>query len=125
MEFPKGKGFDITCGVVITVVLDTVVHDSLVRLTGTFLGGKEERRHHRHRRHRCIHESILIQLTCPFCERHGAEIPEGTIVAINVSEILFIVPGRKCHDKDDGKCHEKDHVINISCRNDDEYNGKK
>lgn len=112
MKFPKGKGFDLACGVVVTVVLDQVVHDGLISLTGTFLGEVEDRNHHK--RVSDFHEFILLQLTCPFCERGGPEIPEGTFVAINIEQILFAIPGNKCQDK----CcdnHEKNHIINISC----------
>lgn len=123
MKFPRGKGFDLACGVVVTIVLDTVVHDNLVTLTGTFLGEIEEKHHHR----RCdeCHEFILIQLTCPFCERGGPEIPEGTFVSINIDQILFAIPGKKCHDdkcceKCHGKKHDKNHIINISCDRDDD-----
>jgi hypothetical protein len=101
VKFPKGKGFDLACGVVITVVLDAMVHNELVRLTGTFLGEIDEKHHHR--RFECCHEFILIQLTAPFHDRSDLEIPEGTLVAINLSEILFIIPGRKCHDKWENK----------------------
>lgn len=130
MKFPKGKGFDLACGVVVTVVLDAVVHNELVRLTGTFLGEIDDKHHHR--KPECCQEFILIQLTTPFRDRSGLEIPEGTLVAINLCEILFIIPGRKCHDKwwcekcqdkFDDKCFDKHHdkkpVINISCERDD------
>jgi len=125
VKFPKGKGFDLACGVVITVVLDAVVDNELVRLTGTFLGEIEEK--HRHRSFESCHEFILIQLTTPFCDRSGLEVPEGTLVAINACEILFIIPGRKSHDVWCEKCHskhddkhsdkhfDKKPVINISC----------
>lgn len=119
MKFPKGKGFDLASGVVVTVVLNTVVHDELVTLTGTFLGETEEKHHHK--RFNDFHEFILIQLTCPFCEKGGPEIPEGTLVAINIEQILFTIPGKKCHDdKWCDKCHDKKNVINISCDRDDD-----
>jgi hypothetical protein len=148
MKFPRGKGFDLACGVVVTVVLNTVVHDELVTLTGTFLGEIEEKHHHR--RSDDFHEFILLQLTCPFCERGRTKIPEGTFVSINIDQILFTIPGRKCHDKKhddkwcdkchdkkhDDKCHDQDddechdnwcdkfheqkHVININCERDDD-----
>lgn len=129
MKFPKGKGFDLACGVVITVVLDAVVHNELVRLTGTFLGEIDEKHHHR--RSECCHEFILIQLTSPFCDRSGLEVPEGTLVAVNLCEILFIIPGRKCPEKWCDKCqskfddkcgdkhHDKKPIINISCDRED------
>ena len=119
MKFPKGKGFDLACGVVVTVVLNTVVHDELVTLTGTFLGETEEK-HHRRRCNDC-HEFILIQLTCPFCAKGGPEIPEGTLVSINIEQILFTIPVKKCYDDNwCEKCHNKKHIIDINCdRNDD------
>lgn len=140
MKFPKGKGFDLATGVVVTVVLAKTVHDELVTLTGTFLGETEERNHHRKVDN--FHEFILIQLTCPFCEKGGPEIPEGTFVAINIEQILFAIPGKKCHDdkwcdkchekKQENKCqdkfcenHDKKHIINISCERDDDARDEK
>lgn len=122
MKFPKNKGFDLACGVVITIVLDTVLHDKLVTLTGTFLGEIQEKHHDK--RGDNFHEFILIQLACPFCERGGLEIPEGTLCLINVDQILFIIPGMKCNDKKhddicDEKDHDKKHIINISCNRED------
>ncbi len=124
MNFPKGKGFDLVCGLVITVVLD-----DFVRLTGTFLGEIREKHHHK----RCdeFHEFILIQLTCPVCEKNGPEIPEGTFCSINVDKIQFIFPGR-CHNKKLDKC---DDTCNDTCTctcddtcddkwDDDEYHNK-
>ena len=106
MRFPRGKGFDLACGVVITVFLDDIVS-----LTGSFLGTA-----HGPHQHGDLHEFILIQLTCPFRSRGGTRIPAGTFCAINVEQILFIVPGKKshhdkCHDgKNDDGCHDdKDH----------------
>lgn len=123
MNFPKGKGFDLVCGLVITVVLDNFM------LTGTFLGEIRERHHHK----RCdeFHEFILIQLTCPVCEKNGPEIPEGTFCSINVDKIQCIFPGR-CHNKKQDKC---DDTCNDTCNdtcddtcddtwNDDEYHNK-
>ena len=136
MKFPKGKGFDLACGAVITVVLNKVIHDDLVTLTGTFLGEAEENRHHR--RIDGFHEFILIQLTCPFCEKGGLEIPEGTFVAVNIEQILFTIPGKtyqednwceNCHNKKNNnkQCHDKcfdnqdeNHIININCNRDDD-----
>jgi hypothetical protein len=122
MIFPRGKGFDLAGGLVITVILD-----DLVALTGTFLGDTHEHRGIRH-------EFILIQLTRPFCRKGGPEIPEGTCCAINVENIQFIVPGVKCQDEmhedecsdlcnceeHDCPCQEKAHVINVSCNQDDD-----
>lgn len=137
MKFPKGKGFDLACGAVITVVLNKIIHDDFVTLTGTFLGEGEESRHRR--RIDDFHEFILIQLTCPFCQGGGPEIPEGTFVAVNIEQILFAIPGKKCHEDNwCEKCHNKknnknfhdkcfdtpdeNHVINISCNRDDDNN---
>lgn len=129
MRFPKGKGFDLACGLVITVVLE-----DCVSLTGTFLGDV-------HGHHDFRHEFILIQLTRPFCRKCCPDVPEGTCVAINIDNILFVIPGINCqcdkhddecdicHDEDDcpcedgghdDQCHEKDHVINISCNRGDD-----
>lgn len=123
MKFPKGKGFDLACGVVVTIVLNKVLRDDFVTLTGTFLGEIEENRHRK--RVEDFHEFILIQLTCPFCERGGPEIPEGTFVAVNVEQILFAIPGKKCYeDKWCEKCHskknDKNHIINISCEREED-----
>jgi len=105
MKFPKGKGFDVSAGLVISVILDD--YEALI---GTFLGEIEERHHHDDE---CCQppkvevkaileddpEFILLQLTCCF-RKHDLEIPVGTIVAINVDQILFIVPGSLCEDCD-------------------------
>lgn len=117
MKFPINKGFDLSCGLVITVFLD-----DCETLTGTFLGEIQEQ--HRHKRLLDdLHEFILIQLTCPSRQRGGPEIPEGTFCAINVNQIKFITPGIPCHDKHD-KCHDKKHddacIISISRNSDDD-----
>jgi len=132
MRFPKGKGFDLASGVVVTVVLDKAVHEKLLTLTGTLLGEIEEKHHHR--KIDDFHEFILIQLTCPFFEKGGPEIPEGTLVAINIEQILFVLPGKKghedkwcekCHDQKQDKKHDKNHIINISCERDDDKGNDK
>lgn len=140
MRFPRGKGFDLACGIVVTVFLD-----DFIPLTGIFLGNV----HDPHQHNKDFHEFILIQLTCPFRARGGAMISVDTLCAINVMQIMFIVPGKKshhhkwhegmhdccCHDKHhdkdpgddchdmaddddfdvwDDKCAEK-HIINIKC----------
>lgn len=96
MKFPKGKGFDLAGGLVITVVLEDYA------LTGTFLGAIEERSCHDDSP---IHvtveveedvEFILLQLTCPLEVDDGPEFDVGTIIAINVQKILFIAPGGTC-----------------------------
>jgi hypothetical protein len=97
MKFPKGKGFDLAGGLVITVVLDDQV------LTGTFLGGSEDRH--------CDDppiivnvtvdedpEFILLQLTCALEVDDRPEFPVGTIIAINVREILFVAPNGTCEE---------------------------
>ncbi len=117
MKFPKGKGFDLICGLVITVFLD-----DCEKLTGTFLGEIQEQHHHK--RLDDLHEFILIRLTCPFQERGRPEIPEGTFCAINVDQIKFITPGIQCHKlKYDDKFHDKKHddmcIINISRTDED------
>jgi hypothetical protein len=67
-------------------------------LTGTFLGGIEDR----HCNEPSIHvdvqveneaEFILLQLTRCLEVYHGPDFPVGTIIAINVQKILFIAPG--------------------------------
>ena len=97
MKIPKGKGLDLTGGLVITVVLEDHV------LTGTFLGEFE----HRDRKDCPINvnvqvdvepEFILLQLTCELELEDGPEFPVGTIVAINVQEIQFILPGGTCEE---------------------------
>lgn len=137
MKYLKGKGLDFRCGAIITVVLEDGV-----TLTGTLLSDTKSCSHHRKPN---FHKNILIQLTCPFRGKCGPSIPEGTFCAINMSKILFIIPGvksdkknddvcqdkcdEKCHDDYDDKCdndgkwgvtcHEKhedgSHIINISC----------
>lgn len=93
MRLPKGLGFDIACGLVVTVVLD-----DFVSLTGTFLGEVQEKHHH-HRKCDDLREFILIQLTSPLCRMKDQKIPEGTFCAINVDKIQFIFPGVKCPEK--------------------------
>lgn len=130
MKFSKLNDFELACGVVITVVLDKEVHDELVTLTGVFLGDIQEKHHHKKFD---LHEFILIQLTCPFCEKGGLEIPAGTFCTINVDQILFITSGIKCHEMHDDKCndnwcdkcHNKKHIINIDCNRDVERNDVK
>jgi hypothetical protein len=104
MKFPKGKGFDLAGGLVITVVLEDVI------LTGTFLGEIEERHHDEP----IIcppavvnvdldPEFILLQLVCDV-RIDGREFEEGTIVAVNVEQIQFIAAGGECQKKQcDGK----------------------
>ncbi|MBP2628145.1 MAG: hypothetical protein H6Q68_2856 [Firmicutes bacterium] len=95
MKFPIGKGFDLSGGILITVVLDEYA------LTGTFLGGSEERHHDAQPIHVNVEveeetEFILLQLTCPLEVEDGPDFPIGTIIAINVQKILFIAPGGVC-----------------------------
>jgi len=101
MRFPKGRGFNLVNGLVVTVVLD-----DFVSLTGIFLGEIQEKDHHR----KCdeLNEFILIQLTYPVCVRQEKEIAEGTFCAINVDKIQFIFPGVKYSDKKHGKCDDQD-----------------
>lgn len=104
MKFPKRKGFELHCGLVITAVLDNGFS-----LTGTFLGEIEERHHDPII---CppspvnVHvdndsEFIFLQLKCPFCAPDLPYIPEETIVAVNVAQILFIFLGGECEIKKD------------------------
>ena len=95
MKFPKGQGFDLAGGLVITVVLDDHV------LTGTFLGESEDRHHDDPPIIVNVTvdedpEFILLQLTCELELKHGPDFPIGTIIAVNVQEILFIAPGGTC-----------------------------
>ena len=95
MKFPKGKGFDLSGGLVITVVLDAHV------LTGTFLGEIDSRHHGDppikvNANVNLEQEFILLQLTCELALEDGPEFPVGTIIAINVQEIQFIVPSGTC-----------------------------
>ncbi|MBC8015505.1 MAG: hypothetical protein H7X79_07160 [Sporomusaceae bacterium] len=125
MKFPKGLGFDIVCGLVVTVVLD-----DFVSLTGTFLGEVQEKHHH-HRKCNDLHEFILIQLTSSICGRKEQIIPEGTFCAINIDKIQFIFPGVKCPDKkydesDESDCKCDDDKYDDKCDDkcDDKYDDK-
>ncbi len=92
MKYPKGKGFDLTGGLIITVILEEY------SLTGTFLG-EIENRYCKEPTHVSVQEDsefILLQLTCPVDVINGPEFPIGTIIAINVEQILFIAPGGIC-----------------------------
>jgi len=96
MKIPKGKGFDLASGLLITVVLDDYV------LTGTFLGGIEDRHHNDPPIQVNVEEEtefILLQLTCELEVEYRPEFPVGTIVAISVGKILFIIPGGECEDE--------------------------
>lgn len=97
MKFPEGKGFDLAGGLIITVVLDDYA------LTGTFLGGIDERSCHDDRpivvNVEEETEFILLQLTCPLEVEDGPDFSVGTIIAINVEKILFIAPGGTCEDE--------------------------
>lgn len=98
MKFPKGKGFDLAGGLVITVVLEDHV------LTGTFLGEINDRHHDDPPINVNVNvdvepEFILLQLTCELDLEDGPDFPVGTIVAINVQEIQFIVPGGTCEEE--------------------------
>ena len=101
MKFPKGRGFNLVNGLVVTVVLD-----DFVSLTGIFLGEIQEKNHHR----KCedFNEFILIQLTCPVCVKKEQEVPAGTFCAINVEKIQFIFPGLKYSDKKHNQCDDQD-----------------
>jgi hypothetical protein len=97
MRIPKGKGFDLAGGLVITVVLEDIL------LVGTFLGAFGDQRSH-HQECEPIHvdlkcdndpEFFLLQLKCSaFVE--SVEFPRGTIIAINVNEVQFIAIGGEC-----------------------------
>jgi len=97
MKFPKGKGFDLAGGLVITVVLDDYA------LTGTFLGGIEERKYVDPPINVNVQveeevEFILLQLTCCVEVNDGPKLQVGTIIAVNVQKILFIAPGGTCEE---------------------------
>jgi hypothetical protein len=124
LKFPKSKGFNLVCGVVITVFLD-----DFQTLTGIFLGQVQKNHHHHnyHRRYRNFNEFILIQLTCPLSDQSGIIIPKGEVCAISVDKIQIILPGSSHLDKESkDKCfsiwEEKGEnqtpSINISCNRD-------
>jgi hypothetical protein len=100
MRIPKGKGFDLACGLLITVVLEDVI------LIGTFLGEfGDERSAQRPPTHvnlRCDNDPkfFLLQLTCDALV-DSVEFDAGTIVAINVNEVQFIAIGGECDTEDD------------------------
>lgn len=94
MRIPRQQGFDLIGGLVITVVL------SEYALTGRFLGEFDDR--HCHSDSPTIvnvnreNEFILLQLVCPVDIETRADLPIGTIIAVNVDRILFIAPGGEC-----------------------------
>jgi len=98
MKFPKGKGFDLAGGLSITVALDDYT------LIGTYLGGVGDRHHddpppiHVDVQVNEEAEFILLQLSCCLKVDHKTELPVGTIIAINVQQILFIGPGVACEE---------------------------
>jgi hypothetical protein len=100
MKIPKGKGFDITCGLLITVVLEDVI------LVGTFLGEFGDERSLKcppvHVDLKCDSdpEFFLLQLTCDVLV-DSVEFSSGTIVAINLNEVQFIAIGGDCDTEDD------------------------
>jgi hypothetical protein len=119
MKFPKGKGFDLSGGLVLTIVLD----DGFT-LTGRFLGEAERKLSGNNNCPSPHHgvdneaEFILLQLTesvITSCKFREVLFPEGSVIAINVDQILFIGPGINCENDDDykkshkKKGHKKDH----------------
>ena len=123
LKFPKCKGFNLVCGVVITIFFD-----NSQTLTGRFLNKvKEKHHHHYYRRRRNFNKFILIQLTCPFSNQSGIIIPKGEVCAISVDRVQLILPGSSHLDKESkDKCfsiwEEKGKnqtpSINISCNRD-------
>lgn len=98
MRFPKNKGFDLISDLVITVELEEIT------LIGTFLGEIEERHNHGGNQPKNVTvdeylEFILLQLVCEVEIHDGPKIPVGTIVAINLDQILFIAPGGECDEE--------------------------
>lgn len=121
MKLPKGKGFDLTGGLTVTVILDDGIF-----LTGRILGviGDEDRKdeyaeydkkfpskHDDKCKEKCPPpkveienevnvedgaEFLLLQLTCAFAVGGLPAIAVGTIVAVNVEQILFLAPGTAC-----------------------------
>ncbi len=96
MRFPKGKGFDLTGGLLITVVVDDVI------LIGTFLGATGDERHYQeyppvHVDLKCDNdpEFFLLQLKCGVLVE-SIDFPKGTIIAINVNRVQFIAIGGEC-----------------------------
>ncbi len=106
MRIPKGKGFDLAGGLVITVVLEDVV------LIGTFLGAFGDERHHQECPPVCVDlkcdndpEFFLLQLKCGVLVE-SIDFPRGTVVAINVNRVQFIALGGECNcdsDYDDSR----------------------
>lgn len=120
MKFPKGKGFDLSGGLVLTIVLD----DGFT-LTGRFLG-EAERKYSANNNSPSAHnmvdnevEFILLQLTesvITSCKYREVLFPQGSVIAVSVDQILFIGPGINCENDDDyhkkghkKKDHKKDH----------------
>ncbi|MBU2703824.1 hypothetical protein Ga0466249_004974 [Sporomusaceae bacterium BoRhaA] len=103
MKIPKGKGFDLACGLLITVVLEDVV------LIGTFLGDFGNERSVKcppvHVDLKCDNDPdfFLLQLTCNVLV-DSREFDAGTIVAINSNEVQFIAIGGECDSECDSKC---------------------
>lgn len=104
MKYPKGCGFNLTGGLTLTVVLEGGYF-----LVGRFLGAIGD-----DRKCDCDHkvvcpppkieienevqvddgsEFLLLQLTSPFTVVGLPTFGVGTVVAINVEQILFIGPG--------------------------------
>jgi hypothetical protein len=99
MRIPQGKGLDLACGLLITVVLEDVI------LIGTFLGEFGDERSTKcpptHVDVKCDDdpEFFLLQLTCDvFVD--SVEFDAGTIVAVNVNKVQFIAIGGNCDTKD-------------------------
>lgn len=114
LHFPRSRGFNLGCGVVITVYLD-----NFQTLTGIFLGQAQE---DYYRRRRKSSEFIRIQLTRPFIT-----IPKGELCVISVDKIQAILPGSSpFHNEFDNSCfniwEEKGKnqasILNISCNRD-------
>lgn len=111
LQFPKSRGFNLCCSVVITVLLD-----NSQTLTGIFLGQAQEEYY---RRRRKSSEFILIRLTRPFIT-----IPKGELCVISVDKIQAILPGSSLFHKEfDNSCfniweekgESQTSILNISC----------
>jgi hypothetical protein len=99
MKYPKGCGFNLTGGLTLTVILEGGYF-----LVGRFLGAIGD-----DRKCDCCPppkieienevevndgaEFLLLQLTSAFVVGGLPTFPVGTVVAINVEQILFIGPG--------------------------------
>jgi len=109
MKIPKGTGFDLAGGFTITLILSGGYF-----LVGTFLGVIDDERDYGDKtKFICPPtkvkienevefadgaEFILLQLVCPFSVTGLPFFATGTIVAVDVEQVLFIATGTSCAD---------------------------